>query len=352
MTTTTLPAGAVIRLIVVAWLSLAAREAAAQASINFEVRNAVTIGHGKVGFVATATDPVSSLIITLRPTGRGKRVTLRARNIGADSPHELLFDPRPGNTVYQVGIKAVFADGSVYDDQAEMTFTAAPAMKVSIPKQDVDMDAGRLVFHTNNEPFRAVLDIIDLDGEVMHHEEFNYFAGATTTQHISWPLPRRPIKTLRVVVYDKLGSFGGMEFFPFQVEIPHQEVVFDSGQDAVRADQLPRVKATMAHIRTEIQRYGTDLTLRLYVAGFTDTVGDAAGNQALSERRARSIAAAFKQLGLAVPIYYQGFGEKVLAVATADNVDEERNRRALYILSDHTPASSPGLPGSAWKRLR
>ena len=34
-----------------------------------------------------------------------------------------------------------------------------------------------------------------------------------------------------------------------------------------------------------------------------------------------------------IPIYFQGFGEEVLAKPTPDETDEPLNRRALYILS-------------------
>ena len=49
----------------------------------------------------------------------------------------------------------------------------------------------------------------------------------------------------------------------------------------------------------------------------------------------------------------QGFGESRLAVPTADNVDEARNRRAQYILAAQTPVQtdwvtvSPGVETSA-----
>jgi outer membrane protein OmpA-like peptidoglycan-associated protein len=75
-----------------------------------------------------------------------------------------------------------------------------------------------------------------------------------------------------------------------------------------------------------------------YVAGYTDTVGSTADNQALSERRARAIADYFVKRGLTgMPIYARGFGEGALAVKTADDVPEAKNRRALYIVSSFMP---------------
>ena len=93
------------------------------------------------------------------------------------------------------------------------------------------------------------------------------------------------------------------------------------------------------------------MVIKLYLAGYTDTVGDGGGNQALSERRARSIAAWFRNRGFSGEIAFQGFGERGQAVQTGEGVDEARNRRAVYILAASPPPTSPGLPGSNWSRL-
>jgi outer membrane protein OmpA-like peptidoglycan-associated protein len=77
--------------------------------------------------------------------------------------------------------------------------------------------------------------------------------------------------------------------------------------------------------------------VRLYIAGHTDTVGDAGYNLRLSRLRAQAIARWFRQRGLRIPIGWEGFGESAPLIATADNVDEPRNRRVDYILSVDEP---------------
>ncbi len=65
------------------------------------------------------------------------------------------------------------------------------------------------------------------------------------------------------------------------------------------------------------------------VTGFTDTSGSPAYNQALSERRAQSVAAQMIKLGIpATSIVTLGRGQNDLLVPTADNVREPQNRRA------------------------
>ena len=56
--------------------------------------------------------------------------------------------------------------------------------------------------------------------------------------------------------------------------------------------------------------------LTLYVAGHTDTVGNAGYNLKLSQARAQSLGRWFRQRGVRIPIAFEGFGETALKVQT------------------------------------
>lgn len=66
----------------------------------------------------------------------------------------------------------------------------------------------------------------------------------------------------------------------------------------------------------------------IYLAGHTDTVGSASYNQALSQRRATAVADALGARGVkATMLDVKAFGQEKLAVPTANNVKEAKNRR-------------------------
>jgi len=68
--------------------------------------------------------------------------------------------------------------------------------------------------------------------------------------------------------------------------------------------------------------------VQVIVSGYTDTVGSAASNDALSKRRAAVVAAALRIRGISRDdIKMDGYGEEFLAVRTADGVAEAKNRR-------------------------
>ena len=120
---------------------------------------------------------------------------------------------------------------------------------------------------------------------------------------------------------------------------------------AIKDDQEYKLNDVKGEIQKIVDKYADIATVNLYIAGYTDTVGNPSANLSLSTARAKSIALWFKASGFQGSIYYQGFGESVLAVPTADGVDQAENRRALYLVAADTPAVSSDLPKTNWKRL-
>ncbi len=182
--------------------------------------------------------------------------------------------------------------------------------------------------------------------------------GATTgvpglaVAEVEWTQgPGTEAVKLVVTAKDADGFTRALELVPWHYLIPHEDVVFETASDVIRPDETPKLEAAWGHLQEVLDKYGSVVEVRLYVAGYTDTVGPADANQALSDRRARSIAAWFRARGFQGPIAYQGFGEGALAVPTGDGVDEAANRRAVYVLSASPPAASSDFPRGAWRAL-
>ena len=132
---------------------------------------------------------------------------------------------------------------------------------------------------------------------------------------------------------------------PWSVSIPHEEVIFPSGDATVQPSEEKKLDASYQKITDvvdKVRRHEPGMDVRVYVAGHTDTVGGTDDNRKLSQARARAIATWFRERGLPMPMYYAGFGEDQPRVKTADNTDEARNRRADYVVGVEEPASGRG----------
>jgi outer membrane protein OmpA-like peptidoglycan-associated protein len=188
-------------------------------------------------------------------------------------------------------------------------------------------------------------------------DETQDFSGraAGTPLVVTWsPSREEPIATIDVVAYDAQGAWVGVQISPWFVAIPHEDVNFATDKSDIDDAEAPKLEAAFNKLNEVLAKdaaHGRQHPgITLFIAGHTDTVGNAGYNLKLSQARARSIAAWFRKRGVRIPIAFEGFGETAPAVKTADNVDEPKNRRVDYILSDEPPAYN-GAVKAAWKRV-
>lgn len=224
------------------------------------------------------------------------------------------------------------------------------ALRIDIPRDQIDKDRQMLVAKADRVVTRANVKVVGPDGPSWEGDVEIDENEAGDELLIEWE-GARDVLRLDVTVFDRWGFYAYEELYPWSLEIPHDDVHFATGSHEIEASEKPKVDKAWTDVADVVARYGKYVEVRLFIAGYTDTVGDRASNQGLSERRARSIAQAFRIKGFTGKIYYQGFGEDALKIATEDSVDELMNRRALYVLASRQPPAGPSFPGGSWKPL-
>lgn len=109
-----------------------------------------------------------------------------------------------------------------------------------------------------------------------------------------------------------------------RVEVLNEYVVyFDFDKAGVRAND----RAVLQQAAREINNYNPR---RVLVAGYTDTRGSMAYNEVLSSKRADNVSNYLNDLGVSnFVVDEEALGETNLAVATADEVKKQENRRVV-----------------------
>ena len=177
-------------------------------------------------------------------------------------------------------------------------------------------------------------------------QDFSGRAGRhAADRHLDAVERRRRSRGSTLRAYDAQGNWVGVEIAPWFVAIPHEDVNFKTDSAEIDEAEAPKLEAAFAKLDEVLAK---DTAPRPH----------ARRHHALHRRphrhrrqRRRTTSSCrrtararsrrwFRKRGVKMPISYEGFGETSLAVKTADNVDEVKNRRVDYILSDGPPTLS------------
>lgn len=327
--------------------------AASANDIAVELIGKALEGQSRPALVLHANRAVASVKATLQRAG-GKTLELRSGPIPPGAKKELPFDAPVGTTRFTGTLEVLFTDGGEGEMPLSFDVTVSQGLKIVVDEAALNLKEGTLGFRLEGGRASKCEHDVVFDGKSPRHG-WTRFTGEEpgTPLTISWP-PHGPddvVLRIQLTCHDTEGFFSPtVELFPWRLEIPHEDVVFATGKADIAPEEAPKLDAALAEIRTALRRYGKAISLdkmqiKLYVAGHTDTVGDAASNKTLSLARAKSIAGYFRKKGLTIPIHYVGFGEERLAVETPDGTDEIRNRRAEYVIGVEAPVKA------GWQRL-
>jgi outer membrane protein OmpA-like peptidoglycan-associated protein len=232
----------------------------------------------------------------------------------------------------------------------------APAkgkLEITIDRSKVDLVNHKLEVKLSHAAEKVKLKVVGESGAVLTDSETPFGgAAAGTALVVTWqPSSAEAVARIEVWGHDTDGFYVGVAILPWNVQIPHEEVAFQTDSDVIRPAEVPKLEKSLELLRDAVSKHKDLGTISLFIAGHTDTVGSPEYNLTLSRKRARAIAAWFKGSGLTVRIAFEGLGESAPLVKTADEVDEPRNRRVDYILALEPPKLPSGPATFGWKAL-
>lgn len=305
-------------------------------------------GIPRVEFVPT--QPIAKLSVQLRRDD-GERVEMGFGATAAGEVRALALDSAPGRRRYEGDITVLLGAAEQTSALSFETQVTA-ALEIQIDRARLDLSAGQLVLMASR-PLASVEITTHAGGErqTVRHALSSAVAGAPIT--LTFPAAKAEgIARIDVKATDLDGFFTGVSLLPWSVSIPHEEVAFATDAAEIAAAERPKLEASLKLIGEALAKARSLGPVALYIAGHTDTVGGDAYNLKLSTARAQAIGRYMRGRGLRIPIFFEGFGERSLAVATPDERAEPRNRRVDYILALEPPTLG-GADGFVpqWKRL-
>ncbi len=296
-------------------------------------------------------EPIAGFWLKLKRSD-GKEVSIK----GGGKPGQvrsLEINQPEGKYSYTGELLVNFKNGSSSTMPLQFDAEVIGSLTMKIEKKDVDVEHRKLKLTVNRAcDHLEVKVMMDTGRPAMDGEVSCADITPGKPYELSWPEASGSTVKISVKALDAdKFHFGPLEFYPWSFNVPHEEVNFDSAKWDVRDSEGPKLDKAYRLIDDAITKCGGFADIKLYVVGYTDTVGGKDYNKGLSLNRAKSIAAWFHHRGVNVPIFYAGFGEDALLVGTADETDEARNRRAQYILSIDAPTIDKAPYAADWKKL-
>jgi outer membrane protein OmpA-like peptidoglycan-associated protein len=324
--------------------------------VEIGLKNQVPAGQ-KPALVVTASTALRQVRVELTREDDGKTFTVGQNTLRDGQVVTLPFgDTRAGHHKWKGKLTAQFPDGNQFSTGLTFETATIGELHVTYRRDKLDLDAHTLEFQLSRPAGKAELKVFSDDGAEMGDGQAIYAKEpAGTWLRVAWN-PRRPGNVLRLELRasDADGLAVLVKLLPWTVRIPHEEVVFPTGQATLSPPEEAKLDAAYQRIIDAVEKArkaDPALVVRLFIAGHTDTVGGAAENRKLSLDRARAIATWYHDRGLPLPISFAGFGEDALKVKTPDNTDEQANRRADYIVGVEEPQVARGVH-TTWQSIK
>lgn len=268
---------------------------------------------------------------------------------GEPAGQEMAFSWKadPNATMVNAEIYAVFSDGYVAEAIMPMEFSYGAGLTVDYASVKADRQKEEISVRVSQQVQTAEIVAYGAEKKVLDQQTLSLNAGPGEIV-LPWVGGVRDTVLIDVTLRNA-DSFAGFTYSPWYLDIPHQDVLFESNAYIIDESEEWKLESTLKELQEVLRKYGSVVPVKLYIAGCTDTVGDASHNKKLSNQRAKAISDWLRGHGYDAPIYYYGFGESLQAVKTGDGVDESANRRVLYIVTSDT---QPDLPSVSWRQLQ
>ena len=279
----------------------------------------------------------------------GKTIARQLKGVKGGAAQRITFPRDPKVTSATCFVRAIYPDDFVDEFDVPLEWSFSAPLSVDLSRAQADVKDRTLTVRVS-----TAVDSADITAygarKVVLDQRTVELSGGPGEVIVPWVGDPKDVVLLDITVRSG-GAWAGFTYSPWFLDIPHEDVLFDSASDKIEGAEEWKLESSLKELRDVLDKYGDIVPVKLYIAGCTDTVGDGTYNKDLSRRRARAIASWLRAHGYDKPIFYYGFGEGLLSVQTGDGVDNAANRRALYLVGANPPPSGSGVPSVGWVEL-
>ncbi len=233
-------------------------------TIGLVPRNKVQVGQ-KLELQLNPQVALKAVVVVLKPVSGGRTIRLRSGKIMLGSRKVLSFKHAVGTRKWKAEFSVVTSGGEKGSFTLSFETTVFPAIAMKIMKKDVNLEEHYLELTLNQPAGKVDLQVVGDNGKQVYKDATQFDGeSAGTRLRVEWEQPAGvAVLKLNIRAWSVFGFWTGMEVTPFEIEIPHEDVVFGTGKWAITPEQAPKIDRTLSLLAEKIKRYGGLVKLQL-----------------------------------------------------------------------------------------
>src|SRR6185436_8412651 len=139
-------------------------------------------------------------------------------------------------------------------------------MKATV--EGVDTKARTWTFTTNRPVQKAKLEVLMDTGKYAFNDDVELKGGGPNAPlKVTWPEAPGAVMIIWLKVFDETGHWNGAEFTNWYIDIPHDDIEFETGKTEIREGEAKKLEKTYKDIQDQLFKYAQipDLELNLYL---------------------------------------------------------------------------------------
>jgi hypothetical protein len=283
------------------WLSsvLPMAASASDAPLELTLLRTVNLPWQQPEVIVTAQAAVESLVVTVSVDGNpGEARTLR--DLPAGATRSITWPAAAGSHDCEVLVRGTSA-GRAFEARTQARVDVVAPLEVTLAPRDVNLQKGKLRFHTRSDVSFTELALYDLDGNVLHQATKRFDTRASEKGYdLAWPTLHGQVARVALRVFSTNDTWADVEWSPLEIEVPHEPIYFDEA--FVTGPSLEKLDGAYAVLQLTLSEQKDLRGLQLYVLG----TGVADGDLDEAKARAHAVAAYFRERGLSLPLFIGG----------------------------------------------
>ncbi|MEM7188563.1 MAG: hypothetical protein AAF439_03045, partial [Pseudomonadota bacterium] len=200
------------------------------------------------------TPPRAVAILAVSCTAGGQKHTWEETELAGGQVRRFEWPRDESVTHADCSVEIRYADGAAEGLDVPIDYSYGGGLAVDLSSASADLAANTLTVGVNGPVQKAKITALGPLRAVLDQREVSVSGGPGMVT-IPWTGDAAEVVLLEVELHAEL-AWAGFTFSPWFLEIPHEEVLFDTNDATVHGSEAPKLERTLRELEEVLRKYG------------------------------------------------------------------------------------------------